>query len=76
MGRRKVAYYQVLCDYPAHGTLRDLPKGAGYRYFMNDKYVVCDDCWAEKLVIENLFRLLHIEIGQSKVGREYFDIGG
>jgi len=76
MGRRKVAYYQVLCDYPAHGLYRDLPKGAGYRFFNSGKYVVCEDCWVDKLVVEDLLKILHIDMTQSKVGQEYFDVGG
>ena len=76
MGRRKVAYYQVLCDYPKHGTPRDLPKGASYRFFNAGKYAVCEDCWKDKLIVEDLLKILHIEMGESKVGREYFDVGG
>lgn len=76
MGRRKVAYYQVLCDYPKHGIPRDLPKGAAYRFFNDGQYVVCEDCWVDKLVVEDLLKILHIDMSQSKVGQEYFDIGG
>lgn len=76
MGRRKVAYYQILCDYPKHNAPRDLPKGAAYRFFDGGDVVVCEDCWADKLVVEDFLKLLYIETGNSKVGQEYFDAGG
>lgn len=76
MGRNRVAYYQVLCDYPRHGLPRDLGKGAGYHFFEDGNYVVCENCWVDKLTVEDLLKVLHIKKIETKTGLEYFDVGG
>ena len=78
MGRCKVAYYQVFCDYPLHasiGVSRELAKGDEYHY-LGDNKVVCANCWDNKMTVEALLELLKVEHALTSVGKEYFDTGG
>lgn len=69
MGRRRISYYQVTCDYPDHAPTQ-LPAGAGYRVFNGGDLVICDNCWEDKLVVEVLLKMLNIGVLHTQVGQE------
>lgn len=68
MGRTKITYYQVRCDYPTHEGARELYNGCTY-HLMGD-YIVCNGCWANKLVVETLLECLNQHHEVLYAGRE------
>lgn len=63
MGRTRMYYYQVVCDYPAHKSAEpdiNLAKGEYYHFLANGK-AVCGGCWDNRMTVESLLDLLNIE---------------
>lgn len=75
MGRKKITYYQVRCDYSIHIGDRELANGDEYHHLEAD-IVICKNCWNNLMTVETLLVLLKMYHQVAKVGKEYFAEGG
>lgn len=71
MGRRKVSYYQVTCDYPEHTPeLQTQLPGNSVYHLIGGSFAVCNNCWENRLVVETLLDILNITYSVMSVGKE------
>lgn len=64
MAIKKIVSYEVQCDYPMHSqsSFASLSKNTQIHqiYSMGIGYIVCDNCWQNKLTVETLLDLIGV----------------
>jgi hypothetical protein len=76
MGLERVTYVKVFCDYPDHGPIKAQALNAGesfHQLITNSQpdLVICEKCWDNKMIVEDLLKLVGVTPLLQKVKSKY-----